>query len=150
MNQSEPQTSPLFRRNYTTEHINKIHEGSVVERLGIEFTEVGPDFLRARMPVDDRTRQPLGVLHGGSSVVLAETLASLAGIMCTDEGWTAVGLDINANHLRAVREGWVSGICRPVHVGRNTQVWQIDITDDRGRTVCVSRMTSAVIPIGRV
>lgn len=150
MSQTEQKPTQLFRRAYTPDKINKIHEGSAVERLGIEFTEVGPDFLRARMPVDERTRQPLGVLHGGSSVVLAETLGSLAGVMCTDEGWTAVGLDINANHLRAVREGWVTGTCRAVHVGRNTQVWQIDITDELGRTICVSRMTSAVIPIGRV
>jgi 1,4-dihydroxy-2-naphthoyl-CoA hydrolase len=140
----------LFRRPYTPAQINRIHEGSAVERLGIEFTEVGDDYLVARMPVDERTRQPLGVLHGGASVVLAETLASLAGIMCVEEGWTAVGLDINANHLRAVRSGWVTGICRPVHVGRNTQVWQIDIRDEDGRQVCASRMTSAVIPIGRV
>jgi len=143
-------SSSIFRRRYTPQEINKIHENSAVERLGIEFTEVGDDFMRARMPVDQRTTQPLGVLHGGASVLLAETMGSLAGIMCVDEGWTAVGLDINANHLRAVRSGWVTGTCRPVHVGRNTQVWAIDIIDDKGKAVCASRMTLAVIPIGRV
>ncbi|MEK9721260.1 MAG: hotdog fold thioesterase, partial [Quisquiliibacterium sp.] len=107
-------TASIFRRRYTPDEINKIHENSAVERLGIEFTEVGENFMRARMPVDRRTTQPLGVLHGGSSVLLAETMGSLAGIMCVDEGWTAVGLGINANHLRAVRAGWVTGTCRPV------------------------------------
>jgi len=141
---------PLFQRKLTPADINRIHEGSAVERLGIEFTEVGPDFLRARMPVDERTRQPLGVLHGGVSVTLAETLGSLAGVMCLEEGWTAVGLDINANHVRAVREGWVTGECRPVHIGRGTQVWQIEIRDEARRLVCASRMTLAVVPIGRV
>jgi len=140
----------LFQRKLTPADINRIHEGSAVERLGIEFVEVGPDFLRARMPVDERTRQPLGVLHGGASVALAETLGSLAGIMCLEEGWTAVGLDINANHLRAVREGWVTGECRPVHIGRSTQVWQIEIRDDKARLVCTSRMTLAVVQMGRV
>jgi len=140
----------LFVRKLTPADINRIHEGSAVERLGIEFVEVGPDFLRARMPVDERTRQPLGVLHGGVSVALAETLGSLAGIMCLEEGWTAVGLDINANHLRAVREGWVTGECRPVHIGRSTQVWQIEIRDDKARLVCTSRMTLAVVQMGRV
>ncbi len=143
-------SSSIFRRRYTPQEINKIHENSAVERLGIEFTEVGDDFMRARMPVDQRTTQPLGVLHGGSSVLLAETMGSLAGIMCVDEGWTAVGLDINANHLRAVRSGWVTGTCRPVHVGRNTQVWAIDIVDYKGTPVCAARMPLAVSPIGRV
>ena len=100
-------SSSIFRRRYTPQEINKIHENSAVERLGIEFTEVGDDFMRARMPVDQRTTQPLGVLHGGASVLLAETMGSLAGIMCVDEGWTAVGLDINANHLRADRKSVV-------------------------------------------
>ena len=110
---------------------------------------MGPDFLRARMPVDERTRQPLGILHGGASVTLAETLGSLAGIMCVEEGWTAVGLEINANHVRAVREGWVTGECRPVHVGRSTQVWQIEIRDDAQRLVCASRMTLSIVQDGR-
>ncbi len=135
----------LFRRALTPQDINRIHQGTTVERLGIEFTEVGPDFLRARMPVDERTRQPLGILHGGASVTLAETLGSLAGIMCVEEGWTAVGLEINANHVRAVREGWVTGECRPVHVGRSTQVWQIEIRDEMRRLVCTSRMTLAIV-----
>jgi uncharacterized protein (TIGR00369 family) len=135
----------LFRRKLTPDEINRIHQDTAVERLGIEFTEVGPDYLRARMPVDQRTRQPLGILHGGASVTLAETLGSLAGVMCLEEGLTAVGLDINANHVRAAREGWVTGECRPVHIGRSTQVWQIEIRDDARRLVCTSRMTLAIV-----
>ena len=102
------------------------------------------------MPVDRRTVQPAGILHGGSSVTLAETLGSVCAWMSLDEGWNAVGLDINANHIRAVREGWVHGHCRPVHVGRSTQVWQIEIEDESGRIVCTSRITMAVVPSQKV
>jgi uncharacterized protein (TIGR00369 family) len=113
---------------------------------GIEFLEVGPDFIRARVPVDTRTRQPYGILHGGVSVVLAETLGSCGAAYASPPGTRAVGVDINANHLRATTAGWVTGIARPVHVGRTTQVWQIDLSDDAGRLTCVSRLTMAILP----
>ena len=113
--------------------------------LGIVFTEIGPDFVRATMPVDARTRQPYGLLHGGASVLLAETLGSTAGNLCVEPGELCVGIEINANHLNAVREGQVTGTARPLHVGRRTQVWEIRIEDDPGRLVCVSRLTLAVI-----
>jgi 1,4-dihydroxy-2-naphthoyl-CoA hydrolase len=144
---SAPSASqPHFRRALTAEQLNRTHENTVVGLLGIEITEVGQNTLSARMPVDRRTVQPAGILHGGASVTLAETLGSVAAWLCLEEGWTAVGLDINANHLRAVRSGWVHGHCRPVHVGRSTQVWQIEIADEAGRPVCTSRITMAVVP----
>lgn len=115
--------------------------------LGIEFTEIGPDFLRGTMPVDGRTRQPFGLLHGGASVALAETLGSLAGNMCLDPKQAfAVGLDINANHLRAVKSGLVTGTARALHIGRSTQVWEIRIEDLEGNLTCIARLTVAVVP----
>jgi uncharacterized protein (TIGR00369 family) len=148
MNAPETHLS-LFRRRMTPAEINRLHEGSAVERLGIEFTEVGPDYLRAKMPVDARTTQPAGILHGGSSVLLAETMGSLAGILCQDPGQMAVGLEVNASHLRAVREGWVHAECRPLRAGRTSQVWQVDICDDEDRLVCTSRITLAIVPESR-
>jgi len=139
-----------FKRAITTAELDHLHRDTVVSGLGIEFTHVGEDTLSARMPVDRRTVQPAGILHGGSSVTLAETLGSVCAWMSLDEGWNAVGLDINANHIRAVREGWVHGHCRPVHVGRSTQVWQIEIEDESGRIVCTSRITMAVVPSQKV
>ena len=118
---------------------------TAVERLGIEFVEIGDDFLRARVPVDKRTVQPFGLLHGGVSVVLAETLGSCGAAYAAPEGHRTVGLDINANHLRAVPDGWVTGVARPVHRGRSTHVWQIDMTNDAGELSCVSRITMAVL-----
>jgi uncharacterized protein (TIGR00369 family) len=119
--------------------------GTAMAPLGIVFTEVGPDYLRATMPVDARTRQPYGLLHGGASVLLAETLGSSAGMLCVDEDSIVVGIEINANHLRGVRDGRVTGTARPLHLGRSTQVWEIRIEDDGGRLVCVSRLTLAVV-----
>jgi 1,4-dihydroxy-2-naphthoyl-CoA hydrolase len=142
---SAPSAAPLFRRPSTPADLEARHRGTVVERMGIEFLQVGPDLLRARMPVDARTKQPAGILHGGASVVLAETLGSVAATLCLPEGQHAVGLDINANHVRAVREGWVIGECRPVHVGRSTHVWQIELRDEAGRLVCTSRITMAIL-----
>ncbi len=122
------------------------HANTVIARLGIEFIEIGDDFLRATMPVDGRTIQPFGILHGGSSVVLAETLGSCAAQMCVDGSKkVCVGLDINANHIRSVRSGLVTGTARPIHMGRTTQVWGIDITDEAGKLVCVSRITMSVL-----
>ena len=116
-----------------------------MQHLGIEFLAVGDDFIRARVPVDTRTKQPYGLLHGGVSVVLAETLGSVGAYHASPEGWLAVGLDINANHLRAARSGWVTGTARPVHIGKTTQVWQIDMVNDAGELTCVSRITMAML-----
>jgi 1,4-dihydroxy-2-naphthoyl-CoA hydrolase len=119
---------------------------SLGSHLGIEFTEIGADFIRGRMPVDDRTRQPYGILHGGASVALAETLGSVgAGLVIDPSQFTCVGQEINANHLRAVRDGFVIGTARPVHLGKRSQVWEIRIVDERDKLVCISRLTVAVL-----
>jgi 1,4-dihydroxy-2-naphthoyl-CoA hydrolase len=125
--------------------LKAIHVDTAVALLGIEFLEVGDDFIRARVPVDSRTRQPMGILHGGVSVVLAETLGSCGAAFACPAGHRAVGLDINANHLRSVTEGWVTGIARPIHVGRTTHVWQIDLSNEKGQLTCVSRITMAIL-----
>lgn len=136
----------LFNPNVTTESLNKMSVNTMVTHLGIEFTRIGEDFIEARMPVDQRTHQPLGLLHGGASVVLAETLGSVAATCCVDMSKQyCVGLEINANHIKSVREGFVTGITRPVHVGKKTQVWEIKITNEQNELVCVSRITMAVI-----
>jgi 1,4-dihydroxy-2-naphthoyl-CoA hydrolase len=117
-----------------------------MEHLGIEYLELGDDYLTARMPVDHRTRQTEGILHGGASVVLAETLGSIAARLCLgNENKTVVGLEINANHLRPVRSGWVTGTARPVHLGTKTQIWEIRISNDQDKLVCISRLTIANI-----
>jgi uncharacterized protein (TIGR00369 family) len=136
-----------FRRTIALDALNALSRGTAMEPLGIVFTEIGPDYLRGTMPVDARTRQPYGLLHGGASVLLAETLGSTAGGLCVDEGQGVVGIEINANHLAGVREGLVTGTARPLHVGRSTQVWEIRIEDARGRLACVSRLTLAVVPL---
>ena len=119
---------------------------TLVNHLGIEFLELGPDFLRARMPVDSRTHQPAGLLHGGASAALAETLASEASLLCLDRSrQRCVGLEINANHVRGAQSGFVVGIARPIHIGRSTHVWDVRITDERGKLVCVARMTMAIL-----
>lgn len=125
--------------------LNARSAGTLMEALGIVFTELGEGYLRATMPVDARTHQPYGLLHGGASVALAETLGSSAGALLA-AGNAVVGLEINANHLRAVREGTVTGTTRPLHIGRSTQVWEIEIEDEAGRPVCISRITLAVLP----
>ena len=135
----------LWKQPVTTKILADIHKDTAVERLGIEFLEVGDDFIRARVPVDTRTRQPYGILHGGVSVVLAETLGSCGAAYSCAPGHRVVGLDINANHIRGATEGWVTGTARPVHVGRSTQVWQIDMSNERGQLTCVSRITMAVL-----
>lgn len=136
----------LWKQSSDLARLNAWCRGCMVEHLGIELTELGEDFLRGTMPVDARTRQPFGLLHGGASVVLAETLGSTAGNLCLDTSEMAVGLDINANHLRAVTQGTVTGTARPVHIGRSTQVWEIRIEDEQARLVCISRLTLAVVP----
>lgn len=140
----DTQRSP-FRTPPDLATLNALSRNTAMEPLGIVFTEVGRDFIRATMPVDERTRQPYGLLHGGASVLLAETLGSSAGMLCVGEDEACVGIEINANHLRGVREGTVTGTARPLHVGGRTQVWEIRIEDERHRLVCVSRITLAVI-----
>ena len=126
--------------------LNRRCQNSLIEHLGIEFIEAGADFLTATMPVDARTRQPLSILHGGASAALAETLGSVAATLCLDPARQyPVGLDINANHLRPVETGFVTGTARPVHLGRKTHVWQIEISNHAGQLVCVSRLTLMIM-----
>ncbi|MCS6967946.1 MAG: hotdog fold thioesterase [Cytophagales bacterium] len=127
--------------------LNTHRHPDMTTHLGIEFTEVGENWLAAKMPVDERTRQPLGLLHGGASVALAETLGSLAGYLMLPEGKACVGLEINANHIRSVRQGYVFGKAVPLHIGKTTHVWEIKIHDQEQRLVCVSRLTLAVIDL---
>ena len=136
----------IFRGAFTLENINAHAQGTLAETLGISVTEVGPDYLVATMPVDSRSHQPMGILHGGASVALAETVGSVAANGTLDqERQYAVGLEINANHLRSVRNGNVIAIARPVHIGRSTQVWDIRLSDEAGKPVCISRLTIAVL-----
>ncbi len=135
----------VWKKPISVEELTSIHANTAPAHLGMEFLEVGDDFIRARVPVDTRTRQPYGLLHGGVSVVLAETLGSCGAAYACPEGQRAVGLDINANHLRGATSGWVTGVARPVHMGRSTHVWQIDMSDDAGRMTCVSRITMAIL-----
>ena len=135
----------IWKKPISVAHLTEMHQDTAVRHLGIEFLEVGDDFITARVPVDTRTRQPYGLLHGGVSVVLAETLGSCGAAYSCPEGYRAVGLDINANHLKGATSGWVTGVTRPVHVGRTTQVWQIDLRNDAGELTCVSRITMAVL-----
>jgi uncharacterized protein (TIGR00369 family) len=138
----------IWKQPVSIESLVQVHRQTAPEHLGIEFLEVGDDFIRARVPVDSRTRQPYGILHGGVSVVLAETLGSSAAAMASPPGHRAVGLDINANHVRSVSRGWVTGTARPMHIGRTTHVWQIELVDEEGRLTCVSRITMAILAPG--
>lgn len=135
----------IWKQAISVELLAATNANCAVTHLGIEFLEVGDDFIRARVPVDERTRQPYGLLHGGVSVVLAETLGSCGAAFAAPEGHRTVGLDINANHLKGVTSGWVTGITRPVHIGRTTQVWHIDLSNDAGELTCVSRITMAML-----
>ncbi len=136
----------IFRKEITLDSLNKLSANTMAEQIGILFTRIGDDFLEARMPVDARTHQPLGLLHGGASVALAETLGSVAATCCIDmTSQFCVGLEINANHLRGVRDGFVTGIARPIHIGKKTQVWEIRITNEKNELVCISRITLAVL-----
>jgi 1,4-dihydroxy-2-naphthoyl-CoA hydrolase len=136
----------IWKRSADLATLNRWSARTLMHTLDIRITEMGDDYLTGTMPVDDRTRQPYGILHGGASVALAETLGSTAAMLCCEEGQAAVGLDINANHVRAVREGIVTGTASPLHVGRNTQVWQIGIKNEAGKLVCTTRLTMAVLP----
>ncbi|OEE62887.1 esterase [Enterovibrio norvegicus FF-33] len=135
----------IWKKPITIDGLNATSANTLVEHLGIQYTAFDDNSLTGTMPVDARTHQPLGMLHGGASVVLAETLGSLAANMCVEENKYCVGLDINANHIRAMRTGSVMGKASPIHLGATTQVWQIEITGERGRLVCTSRLTMAVL-----
>lgn len=135
----------IWKRAVTLQALNAMGEGNMVGLLDIQFIRIGEDDLEATMPVDHRTHQPFGLLHGGASVVLAETLGSVAGYLCTEGEQKVVGLEVNANHLRSVRSGRVRGVCRALHTGRRHQVWQIDIFDEQQNLCCSSRLTTAVV-----
>lgn len=139
----------MWRSAGSVEELNSGRAGTLIEHLGIRFTEIGDDFIRGTMPVDGRTLQPYGLLHGGASVALAETLGSTGATMCVDQKeYLCVGQEINANHVRPARTGLVTGTARPVHLGGRTQVWIIDIVNEAGKLVCTSRLTVAVIQRG--
>lgn len=136
----------MINPKITVADLNKMNKNTMMEHLGLEFTEVGKDFITAKMPVDHRHHQPYGLLHGGASVTMAETLGSVAA-HCTvfDQKKYTVGLEINANHIKSVKSGYVYGKTTPIHVGKSTQVWEIKITNEQDQLVCVSRITMAVI-----
>jgi 1,4-dihydroxy-2-naphthoyl-CoA hydrolase len=135
-----------FKQDLSVADLTPLGKNTMGEHIGIEWTEVGADYIKARMPVDNRTRQPYGLLHGGASVALAETLGSVAAAMVIDHSvFYCVGLDINANHMRGVKEGFVTGITKPLHIGSSTHVWEIKIYDEKEKLVCVSRLTVAVL-----
>jgi 1,4-dihydroxy-2-naphthoyl-CoA hydrolase len=139
----------IWRSLRTLEELNGNRQGTCIGTLGILFTEIGADFVRGTMPVDARTVQPYGLLHGGASVALAETLGSMGAAMCVDaDEYQVVGQEINANHVRAARSGLVTGTARPVHLGGRTHVWAIEIVNDAQKLVCISRITMAVIKRG--
>jgi 1,4-dihydroxy-2-naphthoyl-CoA hydrolase len=139
----------IWKSLRSLEDLNSTRPGTMVEHLGMEFTEIGDDFIRGTLPVDGRTRQPYGLLHGGASVALAETLGSTGATMCVDpKEFQCVGQEINANHVRAARTGLVTGTARPLHLGGRTQVWSIDIVNNEGKLVCTSRLTIAIIRRG--
>lgn len=135
----------IWTTTRTVAQINQSLLGSMAEHVGLRVTEVGDDYITATMPVDERTRQYMGIIHGGASVVLAETIGSIAAGMCCPEGYHAVGLDINANHIRAGHPPQVIGTTRPLHIGASTMVWEIKIHDSHNKLVCVSRLTMAVL-----
>lgn len=144
----ESETVRIWTRDFTADGFEAAHAGTLPGLLGMRVTEVGPDFVRAAMPVDERHIQPYGILHGGGSVVLAETVGSFAGAMAAPEGHRVVGVEVNANHLAPVRKGdEVTALCRPLRLGRTLQVWEIEIRRGDGTLTCVSRLTTAVQPI---
>ncbi|WP_456825756.1 hotdog fold thioesterase [Cellulomonas sp. P5_E12] len=142
---ARPTSAAIWHGSPDLSTANETSAGSAIGHLGIELTELGANYLTGRMPVDSRTRQPFGILHGGASVLLAETLVSCAATFVADPGKACVGMEINANHLRPVTSGWVTGTARPIALGRRSQVWEVRIVDDNDRLVCISRCTMAVI-----
>ena len=135
----------LWEKTISLNEINSFTKNSIVEKTGICFTEIGDNFLKASMPVDERTKQPLGILHGGASVVLAETLGSMASYMTLDEQHYSVGLEIKANHLKSVSKGLVTGIVTPVNLSKTNQLWDIIITDEDDKKICASRLTMMIL-----
>ncbi|MCP9268801.1 hotdog fold thioesterase [Xenorhabdus sp. XENO-1] len=135
----------IWKRTTDVNALNQFNSKCMLEHVGIKITQIGDDFIEGTMPVDQRTKQPFGLLHGGASVVLAESLGSLAGYLCLEGEQKVVGVEINANHIKAVSKGVVKGVCKPVHLGRSHQVWQIDIYNERQQLCCTSRLTTAVL-----
>ena len=136
----------IWHKKPDIDELNQRGQGTAVSALGIEITELGDDFLKGSMPVDERTRQPLGVLHGGASVLFAESLGSIAANYVIDHDKAyCVGMEVNANHIRSIREGMVTGVARPFHLGRSSQVWEIRIHDQQDRLICISRLTMAIV-----
>ena len=136
----------MWKTETTLDQLKEKSKNTLIDHLGIEYLEIGDDYLKAKMPVDHRTKQPAGLLHGGASVALAETLGSIAAGLCVNrEKKGIVGLEINANHIRPVTDGWVTGVTKPIHIGNSTQIWEIMIYNDQDKLVCVSRLTVAII-----
>lgn len=134
----------IWKMLLTLDELKERSKNTMVEHLGIEFLEIGEDYLTAKMPVDHRTKQPAGLLHGGASVALAETLGSVAARLCLEkETKGIVGIEVNANHIRSVSDGWVTGITKPIHIGKTTQIWEVKIYNDQHKLVCISRLTVA-------
>ena len=137
----------LWKQDVGLERVNGFSRNTMMEHIGIQVTDIGDDYVRGTMPVDARTHQPYGLLHGGASIALAETLGSLGAMLSVNPASElAVGIDINANHVRGVTRGMVTGTARPLHIGRATQVWEIRIEDESGRLVCIARLTVAIVP----
>ena len=135
-----------FDKNVSVESLKSFGKGTMTEHLGIEWVELGENFFKAKMPVDHRTLQPLGLLHGGASCVLAETIGSVASHLVIDSSrFYCVGIEINANHIRSAREGFVYGTCSPLHIGSSTHVWDIRITNEEGKLICISRLTVSIM-----
>ena len=137
----------FWKQDFTLDGLNQISVGTLAENLGIEYVKIGEDYITARMPVDDRTVQPMRLLHGGASAALAETLGSVAGLMCLDDlkGKSIVGTELNCSHVRSATSGFVYGTVKPIKIGRRLQVWNIDIKNEAGKLVCVSRLTIMVV-----
>ncbi len=136
----------MFPKDYTTQALNDFCQGCMVSHIGVVFTEITEDSITAKMPVDERTKQPLGLLHGGANAVLAETIGSLASNILLDPAKQyAVGLEINANHIKSAKSGFVTGTCRPIHVGKGTHVWDIRITNEENELISISRLTMAIL-----
>lgn len=140
----------IWHRRPVPEEVDRYHLGTACEYMGITFTDVGDDWISAKMPTTEHTRQPYGTIHGGVNMVLVETLASVGAAYCVDrEAFRVFGQEINGNHLRPNYEGWVTGTARAVHLGRQTQVWSVEIVNEAGKLTCISRMTMAVVPLER-
>lgn len=135
----------IWKRHLSLEALNATSPATMVEHLGIVYTRLGDDLLEAEMPVDTRTHQPFGLLHGGASAALAETLGSMAGWLMTNDGQAIVGTELNATHHRAVAKGKVRGVCQPLHLGRQTQSWEITVFDEQGRRCCTCRLSTMVL-----